>query len=197
MFENMKTFTRHFVKGIVIFVTIVAGGTYYLQSSLLLVKHYDPHTHWAAILLALPMLAGIMHRATRTYYPFISVVCGTLASTAILYPQYKKLWAVPPSEYDVVIYAVIVCGIGYIATQPLKTTFMMAFQLGRYSINKISESTKRPAKTGKAGKSPPPTKAIAPPSPANHGQTMAMLELTIGICSLALSIFSIFFMGSK
>ncbi|WP_455223389.1 hypothetical protein [Kaarinaea lacus] len=193
----MKSFTRSIVNGIVIFVTIVAGGTYYLQSSLILVKNYNPHTHWAAILLALPVIAGVAHRITKIRYPFTNVLLGTLTSALILYPQYKKLWAIPPTTFDVSIYIIIVFGIGYIATQPIKTTFMMAFRLGRYSISKISESTKRTTKSTKAGKSTSTSNSNIQPNYDDQGHTLAMLELTIGICSLALSIFSVFFMGNK
>ena len=188
MLAWMISLVRHTVIGTVIFVTVVAGGTYYLQSSLLLVKSYGTYMHWIAILFALPVVAGLSHRVAGIRYPFTNVLAGTLISAAILYPQYKKLWAVPPTSTDIVIYGIIIFGIGYLATQSIRNTFMAAFRMGRYSIQKIS----MPAKTGKRTSNTAKTQ----PAYANHGQTLAMLELAIGVCSLGLSIFSVFFLGN-
>jgi hypothetical protein len=188
MLSWMISLVRHTVVGTVIFVTWVAGGTYYLQSSLLLVKTYGPYMHWIAILFALPVIAGLAHRIAGIRYPFTNVLTGTLISAAILYPQYKKLWAVPPTTTDIVIYSIIIFGIGYLATQSIRNTFMVAFHMGRYSIQKISPK----GKTGKRTSSSIKTQ----PAYANHGQTLAMLELAIGVCSLGLSIFSVFFLGN-
>lgn len=195
MLQSMTFFTRHALIGSVIFITIVAGGTYYLQSSLLLVKNYDPYTHWAAILVALPLIAGIVHRLSRIQYPLINVVCGSLLSAAILYPQYKKLWAVPPTTTDIVIYIIIVFGIGYLATQSIRKTIMIAFRLGRYSIYKMSKNDKSSSKPSKASKKSSAAFARTQPVLPYRGQTLAMVELAIGVSSLALSIFSVFFLG--
>jgi len=187
MLAWIKSLVRHTVTGTVIFVTLVAGGTYYLQSSLVLVKSYGTYIHWIAILFALPVIAGITHRIARIRYPFFNVVSGTLISAAILYPQYRKLWAVPPTSTDILIYGIIIFGIGFLATQSIRNTIMMAFRMGRYSIQRISMQ----AKTGKRSSNPARTQPVYP----EHGQTLAILELTIGVCSLGLSIFSVFFLG--
>lgn len=191
MLESMTSLVRNTLIGAVIFVTLVAGGTYYLQSSLLLVKHYNAYTHWAAILFALPVMAGIAHRIAKINYPLVNVLCGTLISAAILYPQYKKLWAVPPTLTDTIIYVVIIFGIGYIATQPVKTVFMMAFRMGRYSIHKISKPSKQAVRS-KTGKKPPRNNTNNNPQ---YNHALAVLELAIGACSLGLSIFSVFFLS--
>lgn len=186
MLDSMKSFTRHTLIGSVIFITIVAGGTYYLQSSLVLVKSYSPYTHWAAILFALPVIAGITHRIARIQYPLINVVAGTLISATLLYPQYRKLWAVPPTTTDIIIYVFIIFGIGFLATQSIRNTFMMAFRMGRYSIQKISLQGKKDNQSRSAKTQPAYTRS---------GHTLAIVELAIGVCSLALSIFSVFFLG--
>lgn len=191
----MRTVVRHTLIGCVIFITIVAGGTYYLQSSLLLVKQYGPYTHWAAVLVALPIIAGLVHRFTSIRYPLTNVICGSLISAAILYPQYKKLWAVPPSSADIVIYITIVFGIGYLATQSIRRTIMIAFCMGRYSIEKISAPAKPSSKSSRGTKKSSAASASTQPMHSHRGQTLAMVELAIGVCSLALSIFSVFFLG--
>jgi len=193
MLESMTSLVRNSLIGTVIFVTIVAGGTYYLQSSLVLVKHYNAYTHWEAVLFALPLLAGVVHRIAKLRFPLINVLCGTLVSTLILYPQYKKLWAVPPTSTDLIIYAVIIFGISFIATQPIRTTIMIAFRLGRYSIQKISPQNKPAEPPPKKGKKAPP-KTEYSHSP-NSAHALAIVELAIGASSLALSLFSVFFLG--
>jgi len=194
MLTSIKSFIRHFLIGTVIYVTFVAGGTYFIQKSLVVVKHYGPYIHWAVILVALPIIAGVIHRFARINYPMLNVMCGTLISSTLLYPQYKKLWAVPPAPTDIIIYMLIVFGIGFIATQPIKATFMMAFHLGRYSIRQISTGSKPPTKSSKPNNNRTSANHTQPIY-SNHGQGLALLELAIGVCSLALSVFSIFFLG--
>lgn len=189
MLSWMISLVRHTLVGTVMFVTFVAGGTYYLQSSLMLVKSYGPYIHWIAILFALPLFAGISHRLARIRYPLINALSGTLISAAILYPQYKKLWAVPPTSTNIIIYSIIIFGIGLLATQSIRNTIMIAFRMGKYSVKKLSMQ----AKYGKRS----PSSAKTQPMHSGHGQTLAMLELAIGVCSLGLSIFSVFFLGKS
>lgn len=195
MLNSIKTFLRHLLTGTAIYVIIVAGGTYYIQKSLILVKTYNPYIHWAVILVAIPVIAGVAHRLSRVNHPMLNVFCGSLITTLILYPQYKKLWAVPPATTDILIYIIIVFGIGFFATQPMKATFMMAFRMGRYSIQKFSKHTASPGKSSKSGKKRSYNNGDTQPIYSNHGQALAMMELVIGICSLGLSIFSVFFLG--
>lgn len=175
--------------GVLIFIAIIAGGTYYLQSSLILVRKYDAYTHWAIILLVLPVIAGLALRLARIYYPLICSLLGVLVSTALLYPKYKAFWAHPPSTVDMLVYAAIVLGISYLSSQPLKTTFMMAFRLGRFSVSSFTVGNgKKPVRRESLTKS-------QRLQPVGHVNTIAMLELVVGFTSLALSIFSIFFLG--
>ncbi|MBD3610762.1 MAG: hypothetical protein HUJ30_09455 [Gammaproteobacteria bacterium] len=174
--------------GTIIFVLIVAGGTYYLQNSLILVKQYDAYTHWAVVLLALPILAGIISRFANITSPLFSSLFGAFAAAALLYPQYQTWWAVPPTMLDMGIYVIIVLGIGFMATQPLKTTFMMAFRMGRFSMPSFSTPGKKPARRADMTK----TQRL---QATGKGNTVAMMELMVGLSSLALSIFSIFFLG--
>lgn len=187
MLYSTRSLIRHVLTGNLVFIAIVAGGTYFLQNSLVLVKNYGAYTHWATILFLLPVVAGILHRIARIQYPLINVLGGTLASTAILYPQYKTFWAIPPTLTDIAIYSFIIFGIGFLATQSIRQTVLLAFRMGRYSVQQIP----LPGKNGKRRTRPAKTQAAQ----ASHGQTLALLELTIGVCSLALSIFSVFFLG--
>ena len=194
------------LRGVLMFIAVVAGSTYYLQSSLLVFKKYGSHTHWTIVLVAVPLIAGLLLRLTRAYHPLVCSLLGAVTSAALLYPQYKTFWAIPPTAIDLGIYIVIVSGLGYIATQPLRTTFMIAFRLGRFAVPTLvvgggsstrngagsaslrSTTSKKPAQKTSLSK----TQRL---QASGHGNAIAILELLVGVTSLVLSIFSIFFLG--
>lgn len=194
------------LRGVLIFITVVAGGTYYLQSSLIIFKKYGSYTHWTIVLVAVPLVAGLLMRLNRVYYPLICSLLGAAASAALLYPQYKTFWAIPPTTIDLMVYIVIVLGLAFIATQPLRTTFMIAFHLGRFAVpsfvtNSSNNSTRRPSKSAslRSTINKKPSKTSLSKTQRLHasgnGNMIAMIELLVGITSLILSIFSIFFLG--
>ncbi len=187
MIKSAFCYITDTVAGGVIFITIITGGTYFLQNTMILVKKHGPYIHWAVVLLALPAIAGFLLRLKRVSSPLLCCMLGALVSTAILYPFYKHWWAVPPRQSDAIVYMCIIFGIAYIATQPLRTTFLLAFRLGRYSLagGKVNNKTKKNQKDY----------TDSQPVYSNHGSTIAMLELLIGVCSLGLSLFSVFFLG--
>lgn len=187
MGNSAPSYIRELLVGSLIFIVIVVGVTSFLQSTLILVKHYDAYMHWAVVLFAVPAVTGIVLRLKKITSPLFSCLIGALGSAAILYPLYQSWWAAPPKIVDVVIYGCIVFGIGYISTQPLKATFMLAFRLGRYSVAG-GNGKGRPRKTTKQF-------STTRPMYTSHGSAVAVLELVVGICSLVLSVFSVFYMG--
>lgn len=197
--ETLTSRLLDIVAGTLIFLIIVAGSTYYLQSSLVIYKNYDAYTHWAVILIGIPLLAGLALRQAKLIYPLITTVCGAIASALMLYPFYKDFWAEPPTLVDLVIYVLVVLGIAFIATQPIRTTFMIAFRIGRFSVptfsirnNKGQNKSKTKSKKKVRKTSMTKTQRL---QMNEHGSIIALLELIIGLTSLALSIFSIFFLG--
>jgi hypothetical protein len=121
-------------------------------------------------------------------YPLASASVGALASAALLNPAYKSFWAVPPTTTDLIIYVAVVLGIGFIASQPLRTTFMMAFRMGRFSVPTFTTPGKKPVRKSSMSK----TQRM---KASDNGNAIAFLELFIGFASLALSVFSVFFLG--
>jgi hypothetical protein len=190
--------------GATLFFVVVTGSTYLLQSTLVLYKAYGAHAHWAAVLIATPLTAGLLMRLTQIIFPLISAILGAAASAALLYPLYKIFWAEPPTMIDLTIYVTVVLGIGFIATQPLRTTFMVAFRIGRFSLPKLKAQPRGQAKSqtkSKAGTRKTAAKSKASMSntqrlqASDHGTAIAMMELFVGLTSLALSVFSVFFLG--
>lgn len=191
--DSLISRALNIIIGSLVFFVFVAGLTYYLQSSLTLVKQYDAYTHWAVVLLGVPVVAGLIQRLLRITYPMLTTLIGAIGAATILYPQYQKWWAVPPTTMDMFIYLVIIIGIGFIASQPLKTTFMMAFRRGKFSMPNFggagSKSSKKPVR--KADMSKTQRMQVQ----GGRSDLVAMVELLVGFASLALSIFSIFFLS--
>jgi len=186
--DTLTSYILDTLAGALIFFALVTGSTYYLQSSLLVFKHYGAYVHWAVVLMGVPLTAGLVMRQARLVYPLISSVLGALVSAVLLYHLYKGLWAEPPTLVDLLVYFVVVLGIGYIATQPLRTTFMIAFRLGRFALPTIKTKNKKPVRKASMTK----TQRF---QTYEHGNIVAIIELLIGVVSLGLSIFSIFFLG--
>lgn len=186
--DTLTAYLLDTLLGALLFFAIVSGTTYYLQSSLVIYKQYGAHAHWMTLLIAVPVVAGLLMRLMRIIYPLISAILGAAASAALLYPLYKGFWAEPPTPTDLGIYVVAILGIGFIASQPLRSTVMIAFRLGRFSVPIRRSENRKPAR--KASMSS--TQRL---QASEHGNLIAMLELIIGFSSLALSIFSVFFLG--
>ena len=106
-----------FIFGIIVFTTIVTGGTYYLQSSLFLLKSMGLLAHWAAILILLPVISGLVQHLISPPAKLVVAVLGALTSTIILYPIYaERFWAIPPSITDMIVFTLAIAGIGFTAS---------------------------------------------------------------------------------
>jgi hypothetical protein len=170
--------------GAAVFFLVVTMTTYLLQSSLIALKTIGAYAHWAILLIVLPIVGGYLQKTLRINFPVLSVVMGALASAAALDPLYSRyFWAEPPSLLAIVMYVAIVAGIGSAATHSPTRTVSMAFHLGRYS----NRNTK---KAGSKTKSTTRKQAGS-----NSKDVVALIELTVAVCSLGLSVLSIFFLG--
>ena len=106
-----------FIFGIIVFSALISGGTYYLQSSLTLLKAFGLFAHWAAILILLPVLSGLVQHLIAPPARLLVPILGALISSAILYPLYvESFWAVPPSTTDTIVFTFAIAGIGFTAS---------------------------------------------------------------------------------
>ena len=106
-----------FIFGIIVFSALVSGGTYYLQSSLFLFKVLGLYAHWAAILILLPALSGLVQHLIVPPARLLVPILGALASSIILYPLYaERFWAIPPSITDTIVFTLAIAGIGFTAS---------------------------------------------------------------------------------
>ena len=103
-----------FILGIIVFSALISGGTYYLQSSLTLLKAFGLFAHWGTILILLPVLSGLVQHLIAPPAKLLVPILGGLASSIILYPLYaERFWAIPPSFTDVIFFTLAVVGIGF------------------------------------------------------------------------------------
>ena len=106
-----------FVFGIIVFSALISGGTYYLQSSLILLKAFGLFAHWATILILLPVLSGLLQHLIAPPARLLVPILGALASSIILYPLYaERFWAIPPSITDTIFFTLAIAGIGFTAS---------------------------------------------------------------------------------
>ena len=103
-----------FIFGIIVFSGLVCGGTYYLQSSLLIYKGIGKYAHWGFILIFLPALSGLVQHLIDPPIRLVVAMLGALLSSIILYPLYADIfWAIPPSVTDVIVFTMSIAGIGF------------------------------------------------------------------------------------
>ena len=106
-----------FIFGIIVFSALISGGTYYLQSSLILLKAFGLFAHWAAILILLPVLSGLLQHLIAPPARLLVPILGALASSIVLYPLYaERFWAIPPSITDTIFFTLAIAGIGFTAS---------------------------------------------------------------------------------
>ena len=106
-----------FIFGIIVFSALISGGTIYLQSSLILLKAFGLFAHWAAILILLPVLSGLIQHLIAPPARLRVPILGALVSSTILYPLYAEIfWAIPPSITDTIVFTLAIAGIGFTAS---------------------------------------------------------------------------------
>ena len=106
-----------FIFGIIVFVALISGGTYYLQSSLILLKSFGLFAHWVTILILLPVLSGLLQHLIAPPVRLLVPILGALVSSTILYPLYAEIfWAIPPSITDTIVFTLAIAGIGFTAS---------------------------------------------------------------------------------
>ena len=106
-----------FVFGIIVFSALISGGTYYLQSSLTLLKAFGLFAHWATILILLPVISGLLQHLIAPPARLLVPILGALVSSIVLYPLYAEhFWAIPPSITDTIFFTLAIAGIGFTAS---------------------------------------------------------------------------------
>ena len=106
-----------FIFGIIVFTALISSVTYYLQSSLILLKSFGLFAHWVTILILLPVISGLFQHLIAPPVRLLVPIIGALISSTILYPLYANhFWAIPPSITDTIVFTLAIAGIGFTAS---------------------------------------------------------------------------------
>lgn len=168
------------------------GGTYSLQKTLLLVREAGHLFHWGVILLALPLAAGTLLRAMMVPFRIFALLTGTLLATAALFELYRtQFWAEPPGYMELSFYFLAVAGLSHVTAYPVSDTFRVFWRFllfllpGNYRMSLSGKGA--PAGGGGGGRT-------VPNVPVSDF-TLNIINGLVGLASLLISVFSIFFMG--
>ena len=176
-----------FIFGIIVFVALISGGTYYLQSSLTLLKAFGLFAHWGTILILLPVLSGLVQHLIAPPAKLLVPILGGLGSSIILYPIYaERFWAIPPSITDVIFFTLAVVGIGFTS-----------------SINPLDRHVKQRRALRSSKKSSPKNESHVQVGPHEDGLVERLLnssiirsfELFLTVLSFILGIWGTFSLG--
>ena len=186
--ESIKTMFRP----LLIFVVLMVGVTALLQKTLILFKLGGAYTHWAVILLVLPVLIGLLLSRMETEEPLFIVIAGALLSTIALYFLYKHyFWAQAPKLLNGLFFFAVVAGCAHIPfSQQIIERFLDRIEQIRKARRKARRASKSNSKTSRTKKEPSMLTVIF-----SHENTIPLIEMSVGIISLLLSVYSIAFMG--
>ena len=141
-----------------------------------LLKAFGLFSHWAAILILLPVISGLVQHLIAPPARLLVPILGALASSIALYPLYaERFWAIPPSITDTIFFTLAIAGIGFTA-----------------SINPHDRHVKQRRAIRSRKKSSNKTEAHGHHTPHEDGLVDNLLNSSIiRSLELALSIFSI------
>lgn len=187
--ESIKTMIRP----LLIFSALMVGITAILQETLFLVKLGGAYTHWAVILLVLPILLGLLLRHREEEEPLAIILAGSLLSTIVLYFLYKHyFWAQAPTILNSLFLFVVIAGCAHMPFSQLPIeNFVARIQ----QIIKNQKKSRRNSSKGKTGKSKKQSSLLK--EIFAHENTIPLIEMSVGIVSLLLSVYSITFMGQS
>ena len=185
--EVIRTMIRPFI----VFVALMVGVSALLQDSLIIYKLVDSYTHWAVILLGLPILIGILLRYLETKLPLLIILGASAISTLSMYYLYKTyFWAEAPTLMNALFLFAVIAGGAHLpySRGPIAKLFSPLFSALKTQKKVVPNKKKVPtAKKTNTTNVPPPA--------YSRGTAIPMIEMTVGIASLVLSVYSIAFMG--
>ncbi|MDH5409634.1 MAG: hypothetical protein OEY00_13565 [Gammaproteobacteria bacterium] len=185
---------RTMILPFLVFVLLMVGLTALFQHTLFIYKLAGSYIHWAVILLILPILLGMLLRVMGTENPLIIVLSASLVSAWCLFYLYKfYFWAQAPTFVNGLFLFAVVAGCAHLpySRGPVER-FIDRIQL------LIKDRKKRRRNRGRSG-SPRVANSRREPSIVqslfNQENVIPLIEMTVGLASLFLSVYSIAFMG--
>ena len=181
-----------FLLGTILFFALIIGGTYYLQSSLIVLQNFGLYAHWAAILFVLPIISGLVQQIVQAPARLIVALLGALISTLILYPIYSNyFWAIPPGITDSIVFCLAVGGLGFTASV---NPFERHVKHRHYSRKKKVPSAEAKNDHSQEIESHEPSSLI---DKVLSSSAIRSFELMLTVLSFVLAIWGTFFLGSS
>ena len=181
-----------FLAGTFVFFSSVCLGTYFLQSTLILLQNFGLYAHWAAILIVLPAIAGLIQHLLNTPARIIVALLGALISTLVLFPFYSgKFWAIPPSITDTIVFTFAVGGIGFsFSINPLERHAKPKRRRRTRKTDENSDENSNDLNQEKHIETSTSDKIL-------NSSLIKSLELLLTVLSFVLAIWGTFFLGSS
>jgi len=181
-----------FLLGTILFFALIIGGTYYLQSSLIVLQNFGLYAHWAAILFVLPIISGLVQQIVQAPARLIVALLGALISTLILYPIYSNyFWASPPGITDSIVFCLAVGGLGFTASV---NPFERHVKHRRYAKKKKAPSADANNDHSHEIEDHEPTTFV---DKILNSSAIRSFELMLTVLSFVLAIWGTFFLGSS
>lgn len=183
---------RTIIQPYLVFVILMVGISALLQDTLFIYKLADSYSHWAIILLALPITIGTVLRYLETEQALFVILAGAATSTVSMYFLYKTyFWAQAPTVLNALFFFAVIAGGAHLpyARGPIERFFGVIL-----SVFKTQKKKPRNTKTTTVKK---PTQKHANPVNPTYARAglVPVIEMSVGVASLALSVYSIAFMG--
>ena len=97
------------------FISLVVLSTYYVQSTLVVLRKFGVYAHWTVVLLMIPLLSGLVLRLLRAININLIISMGSIVAAGILLFLYNRyLFAQPLNPLGGVFYAFVLAGLSYI-----------------------------------------------------------------------------------
>lgn len=181
-----------FLLGTILFFALIIGGTYYLQSSLIVLQNFGLYAHWAAILFVLPIISGLVQQIVQAPARLIVALLGALISTLFLYPIYSNyFWASPPGITDSIVFCLAVGGLGFTASV---NPFERHVKHRRYAKKKKAPSADANNDHSHEIEDHEPTTFV---DKILNSSAIRSFELMLTVLSFVLAIWGTFFLGSS
>ena len=183
-----------------IFVGLVAGTSIFFETTRLLYGEYGAHAHWAVILVAAPLLAGFGVRLLKIRYSGLLLFAGGIISAMMVYPVYVELWVEPPDLVLAALFAALTYSVARLALVPIRVTYdvlKVRWSQLRYNRRKNNGAARKAYRAAMSRSRRTVTGPYEMLKYSRYSTRIAMLQLLMAVLSLLISVFSIFFLGSR
>lgn len=182
-----------------LFIGLVAGSAIFFESTRLLYRPDSAQMHWAVLLVAAPLLAGLLVRTLRIRYPGLLLFVGGILAALLVYPIYVDLWVDPPDVILAILYAALTYSVARLALIPIRVTFdvlRVRWSQVRFNRRRNNGPARKAYRAAMARARKPSVRPHEMLRYSRYSTRIAILQLLMAVLSLLVSVFSVLFLGS-